>query len=417
MHRKIFKNLLAVTAGLMMAAGLVVMGGNSIPANIVEASDLTLATDASKVTYRTTTAEEIAILKKLFDVEYYKAQNPELVELLGGSYKALFEHFCKYGVYEGRTCNANFDPSAYASAYSDLKSAFGTNILAYYLHYVNEGMEKGRTLTTVKACADAGVTVQSLADSEVVITPELYHVAETLKTNDYATLKQVVQRAAVEAAAVGGTAVISNGEESVAITDNEAGSSDSPAPSKAGVLTDEYKVAKTISLGEYFTIEVYKGGSGFGAWNHTFAWVGMDSTHSYNLITSTDGYEYTDPTYDGSGFPETTSLGTQVTSISVSANDASGEGASGAVITMSGDKEESNKRIVNGSKIEMDSDGYSYTLINDPRGTSSTQYEVGVKLEESNDGEAVNVSVAMEGNDGFGLVKDYNDVEAEPLVP
>ena len=78
MHRKIFKNLLAVTAGLMMAAGLVVMGGNSIPANIVEASDLTLATDASKVTYRTTTAEEIAILKKLFDVEYYKAQNPEL---------------------------------------------------------------------------------------------------------------------------------------------------------------------------------------------------------------------------------------------------------------------------------------------------------------------------------------------------
>ena len=114
---------------LMMAMAMV--ASVAAPATVSQAAGLAQAQDASKVTYRYVSAGEAELLKQIFDVEYYKAQNPELVEVLGDNYDVLFEHFYKCGIFEGRVCNANFDPSAYASAYTGLRDLFSSDILLY----------------------------------------------------------------------------------------------------------------------------------------------------------------------------------------------------------------------------------------------------------------------------------------------
>ena len=220
MNRKILLKVASAATAVAFGCAFAVtavFGGPSIKA---KAGGLTQTTDASKVSYGTLTESDVAIIKQIFDFNYYRTQNPELEARFGNDYNAWLDHFCKYGLFEGRTCNADFDPAAYASAYSDLKEAFGTNILSYYKHYVTEGKnDPNRQITTLKACAYNGITVQSLSDSEIKITPQLYQVAEKFGTTNYAAVSSVVERAIVEAAAVGGTAVISNGEESVVISD------------------------------------------------------------------------------------------------------------------------------------------------------------------------------------------------------
>lgn len=51
---------------------------------------------------------------------------------------------------------------AYRSAYRDLQEAFGNNLVAYYVHYANNGMREGRAIITIEKVAKAGVTVTGL---------------------------------------------------------------------------------------------------------------------------------------------------------------------------------------------------------------------------------------------------------------
>ncbi|MCR4866881.1 MAG: hypothetical protein K5921_08155, partial [Lachnospiraceae bacterium] len=81
---------------------------------------------------------------------------------------ALFNHFVKFGIFEGRACCEGFNVAAYKSSYSDLQAAFGDDIVAYYVHYVTFGQTEKRALVTVEAAAAAGVTVKSAADGTVV---------------------------------------------------------------------------------------------------------------------------------------------------------------------------------------------------------------------------------------------------------
>lgn len=329
MNRKILMRVTSLATAALFGCAFAItstFGGNVITAR---ANGLTQTADASKVSYGTTSESDIALLKQIFDLNYYRKNNPELEALFGDNYNAWFEHFYRYGIYEGRTCSENFDPSAYASAYSDLKAAFGSNILEYYKFYLTEGKDDpNRQITTLKQCADNGITVQALTDSEVRITPQLYAVAEKFGTQDFKAVSTVVQRAIVEAAAVGGTAVISNGEESVVITDDgssssntsdqkaetpassdsaasgsseetkpssgsdvsgsseetsggSSGSSETPTggnESGAAGIIGKYTVVKTISLAnaksfpsDGFDIIIYKGNtSGYGAWSYTY---------------------------------------------------------------------------------------------------------------------------------------------------
>ena len=361
MNRKILMRVTSLATAALFGCAFAItstFGGNVITAR---ANGLTQTADASKVSYGTTSESDIALLKQIFDLNYYRTNNPELEALYGDNYNAWFEHFYRYGIYEGRTCSANFDPSAYASAYSDLKAAFGSNILEYYKFYLTEGKDDpNRQITTLKQCADNGITVQALTDSEVRITPQLYAVAEKFGTQDFKAVSTVVQRAIVEAAAVGGTAVISNGEESVVITDDgsassntsdqkaetpassdsaSSGSSEETKPSSdsdvsgsseetsggssgssgdsqqssdttgggsaAVNVLDGYQITKTLTVGDYstnFTIEIYRGSTGgYGAWGVTSIYSGENPSTTTELMDKTEGYTYSDPTDDGYG--------------------------------------------------------------------------------------------------------------------
>ena len=180
---------------LMMAMAIV--GAAGVPAITVEAQGLGQIQDASKVPYGSLTKEDKNIVKELFDFEFYKAENPDVVAVVGDNYDDLFKHFCLCGIFEGRTCNPNFDPSAYASANPDLAEKFGANIISYYKHYELVGSKEdsdSRKITTMAACAEAGITFQSLVSSEIRITPTVYAWAQKLHTNDFATVQKAVNK-------------------------------------------------------------------------------------------------------------------------------------------------------------------------------------------------------------------------------
>ena len=176
------KQVLSVMMALAMVAGV------AAPSITTQAATITQEQDATKVHYGTVSESDTEMLKSLFDVDFYLEQNPELASIIGTDYDKLFEHFCKCGVFEGRSCNPNFDPSAYAAAYSDLQELFGTDILKYYAHFATVGQAENRTLTTMEACANAGITVTPLTNPEVKITPQIYRVSKHFGTTDINSL-------------------------------------------------------------------------------------------------------------------------------------------------------------------------------------------------------------------------------------
>ena len=162
------KRNVSIVIAVCMAMGLMV------PTLNVDAAGLTQARDASVVNYGMLTDKDIAILRSIFDYDYYKKMNPELVETIGDNYENLFLHFCQFGVFEGRPCNSNFDPSAYASAYTDLRDAFGKDIIKYYEHYILYSENEGRDITTLEECAISGIIVHPLNNDKIQITPSIY---------------------------------------------------------------------------------------------------------------------------------------------------------------------------------------------------------------------------------------------------
>ena len=155
------------------------------------AQGLTQVTDGTKIAKGTISADDQAILKAMFDLNYYRSNNPDLANLNDSE---LFKHFCEYGIFEGRTCNAYFDPSAYASAYPALKAQFGNDIMAYFRHYATIGKnDPNFSITTLEACANTKITVTSLIDPSIVITPELYYIAKRYNIDSYSTVKAIQQ--------------------------------------------------------------------------------------------------------------------------------------------------------------------------------------------------------------------------------
>ncbi len=207
------KKKLVVALMAMMVAGTTLATSNT-----AEAAGLTQAGDPSMVEYSSMPPEAIPIIESMFDFEYYKAQNPELVEALGDDYQTLFEHFYKCGIYEGRACNPNFDPAAYASAYTDLDFSDKPNpILNYYMHYALIGSKEGRDITTLEACANAGITVTALFDESVKITPDAYIIANILGIYNYADVQRSLTTTLVAAAKNKGAAIASSNSDAVVV--------------------------------------------------------------------------------------------------------------------------------------------------------------------------------------------------------
>lgn len=89
-----------------------------------------------------------ATLKDVFDEHYYADTYPDLKEAFGYNREALWQHFMRYGVNEGRNMNELIDIVKYREMYSDLDAAFGNNWNAYLNHYLTFGAKENRETGT-----------------------------------------------------------------------------------------------------------------------------------------------------------------------------------------------------------------------------------------------------------------------------
>lgn len=88
----------------------------------------------------------------VFNPIYYANHYADLRLNFGYDDKKLFEHFCKFGMFEGkekegRRASYNFNPVAYRNNYPELVKEYGTKIEdnpKYYEHYCRFGYKEGR---------------------------------------------------------------------------------------------------------------------------------------------------------------------------------------------------------------------------------------------------------------------------------
>ncbi len=154
--KKAFVSVIALSLALSLAA----------PVSVQAAAPVSVSISYGKVS-----KADSNVISQLFDETYYASAYPDVVNALGNTRKALFNHFITYGIFEGRNPNADFNVSAYASGYGDLREAFGDNVAAYFVHYFNHGKGEGRSITTIEKALNAGITVTSVFDGTVIATP------------------------------------------------------------------------------------------------------------------------------------------------------------------------------------------------------------------------------------------------------
>lgn len=112
------------------------------------------------------TQAERSAYQAVFDATYYHDAYPDVAAAFGNNKTALFNHFVNYGVQEGRSASAEFNPQAYRSRYADLQQAFGSDMAAYCRHYVSYG----------KAEAEMAVEVEVLREHP----PRQFHLQRPL---------------------------------------------------------------------------------------------------------------------------------------------------------------------------------------------------------------------------------------------
>lgn len=80
----------------------------------------------------------------VFDPTYYTNKYTDLRNAFGTNNAKLFEHFCDYGMKEGRQAISSFNVKAYKERYTDLQRAFGEDLTLYYKHWIEHGKNEGR---------------------------------------------------------------------------------------------------------------------------------------------------------------------------------------------------------------------------------------------------------------------------------
>lgn len=110
--------------------------------------------------------------RAVFDAQYYHDTYPDLAAAFGNDSSALFNHFVKFGVNEGRSASAEFNPQAYRARYADLQQAFGNDMAAYCKHYINYGRAEGRCATADGSSYSAPAQAAAASDSAAATTPE-----------------------------------------------------------------------------------------------------------------------------------------------------------------------------------------------------------------------------------------------------
>lgn len=132
--------------------------------------------------------------RAVFDASYYYSAYPDVAAAFGMDEEALFNHFVNYGVNEGRSASAEFNPQAYRQRYDDLQQAFGNNMSAYCSHYVNYGRSEGRN------ASDDGQTAVIVKNVTTKVTAAEENT-ETQETNTTET--EEVQQSASAGTVIG----------------------------------------------------------------------------------------------------------------------------------------------------------------------------------------------------------------------
>lgn len=81
----------------------------------------------------------------VFNSAYYSNRYPDLKCVYGTNATELFNHFCAFGMKEGRQGIEAFNVQAYKERYADLRGVFGDNLPEYYRHYIMFGKGEKRT--------------------------------------------------------------------------------------------------------------------------------------------------------------------------------------------------------------------------------------------------------------------------------
>ena len=96
----------------------------------------------------------------VYDFDYYLQQNQDVAAAFGSSNDSMaLWHFVNYGMSEGRLAKSTFDVHSYRNAYADLRNAYGSDMRAYFMHYIIYGQHENRSLVTGVSTIMGGVTV------------------------------------------------------------------------------------------------------------------------------------------------------------------------------------------------------------------------------------------------------------------
>lgn len=84
----------------------------------------------------------------VYNQDYYYKNNSSLhSKFKATDGNGLIKNFVQYGMTMGLRASANFDVNSYRLQYPDLRAAYGNNLKAYYMHYINNGKKEGRKAT------------------------------------------------------------------------------------------------------------------------------------------------------------------------------------------------------------------------------------------------------------------------------
>ena len=85
----------------------------------------------------------------VFNPTYYLNKYPDIKAAFGNNASKAIWHFVEYGMDEGRTGNEEFNVYSYKGRYADLRAAYGNDIKQYYMHYNGYGKDEGRDASEV----------------------------------------------------------------------------------------------------------------------------------------------------------------------------------------------------------------------------------------------------------------------------
>ena len=105
----------------------------------------TTTTNTSTTTHTPKYVHDGVDYSPVFDPTFYANEYSDLKSAFGTNVSKLWNHFTTHGMVEGRQAHAKFNVNIYKNRYDDLQKAFGSNLPAYYQHYCQFGKKEERS--------------------------------------------------------------------------------------------------------------------------------------------------------------------------------------------------------------------------------------------------------------------------------